>query len=50
MSASAEDDDGESPSLRYPTLEDVRGLLLEGIGREGPTLIEVEMDRGWKPV
>jgi benzoylformate decarboxylase len=37
-------------AFKATTLEEVRGLLLEGIGRDGPTLIDVEMDRGWKPL
>jgi benzoylformate decarboxylase len=32
------------------TLDQVRHLLREGIGAKGPTLIDVEMDRAWKPV
>jgi benzoylformate decarboxylase len=37
-------------AFKATTLDDVRGLLRDGIGRDGPTLIDVEMDRGWKPV
>jgi benzoylformate decarboxylase len=32
------------------TLDQVRDLLREGMVAQGPTLIDVEMDRGWKPV
>jgi benzoylformate decarboxylase len=32
------------------TLEQVRHLLHEGLAAHGPTLIDVEMDRAWKPV
>ncbi|MBS0559192.1 MAG: thiamine pyrophosphate-binding protein [Proteobacteria bacterium] len=35
---------------RATSLEQVRHLLREGIASNGPTLIDVEMDRGWKPV
>jgi benzoylformate decarboxylase len=37
-------------AFKATTLDDVRGMLRDGIGRDGPTLIDVEMDRGWKPV
>jgi benzoylformate decarboxylase len=37
-------------AFKATTLEEVRSLLGEGIRRDGPTLIDVEMDRGWKPV
>jgi benzoylformate decarboxylase len=32
------------------TLDEVRHLLREGIAANAPTLIDVEMERGWKPV
>ena len=35
---------------RATSLEQVRHLLREGIASNAPTLIDVEMDRGWKPV
>jgi benzoylformate decarboxylase len=35
---------------RATTLDEVRALLREGIAANGPTLIDVAMDREWKPV
>jgi len=35
---------------RAATLDEVRYLLREGVAANGPTLIDVEMDRAWKPV
>jgi benzoylformate decarboxylase len=35
---------------RAATLDEVRDLLRQGIAADGPTLIDVEMERGWKPV
>jgi benzoylformate decarboxylase len=37
-------------SHKATTLDEVRHLLREGMSATGPTLIDVEMDRGWKPV
>ncbi|HEY8287847.1 MAG TPA: thiamine pyrophosphate-binding protein [Acetobacteraceae bacterium] len=35
---------------RAATLSDVRDLLHQALAAEGPTLIDVEVDRSWKPV
>jgi len=32
------------------TLEEVRAYLAKGIGADGPVLIDVEIDRNYKPV
>jgi benzoylformate decarboxylase len=37
-------------SQKATTLDEVRHLLREAIAAPGPTLIDVEMERGWKPV
>jgi benzoylformate decarboxylase len=37
-------------SHKATTLDQVRHLLREGVAASGPTLIDVEMERGWKPV
>jgi benzoylformate decarboxylase len=37
-------------SHKATTLDEVRHLLHEAMAANGPTLIDVEMDRGWKPV
>jgi benzoylformate decarboxylase len=37
-------------SHKATTLEEVRHLLRESMSANGPTLIDVEMDRAWKPL
>jgi benzoylformate decarboxylase len=37
-------------SHKATTLDQVRHLLREGMAANGPTLIDVEMERSWKPV
>ena len=32
------------------TLDDVQDLLRQALAADGPTLIDVEVDRSWKPV
>jgi len=35
---------------RASTLSDVQDLLVQALAHDGPTLIDVEVDRSWKPV
>jgi benzoylformate decarboxylase len=35
---------------RAATLSDVQDLLVQALAHDGPTLIDVEVDRSWKPV
>jgi thiamine pyrophosphate-dependent acetolactate synthase large subunit-like protein len=35
---------------RATTLEDVQDMLEAALAHDGPTLIDVEVDRSWKPV
>ena len=36
--------------LNAVTLSDVQDLLVQALAHDGPTLIDVEVDRSWKPV
>jgi thiamine pyrophosphate-dependent acetolactate synthase large subunit-like protein len=37
-------------AYRATTLSDVQNLLEQALRHDGPTLIDVEVDRQWKPV